>query len=83
MCTITLSYDKNNQVASRHIAALLSTGLFVKLDSQEDLEIDYSDSSLYKTDRSLPKIDRDLTPEDLEKMIVEDIHSIYEAKYAL
>ena len=32
MCTVTLSYDQNNALARRKLAALLSTGLFVKKD---------------------------------------------------
>ena len=34
MCTITLSYDQNNALARRKLAALLATGLFLKKDSQ-------------------------------------------------
>ncbi|MBR1521449.1 MAG: hypothetical protein IJ635_09455 [Bacteroidaceae bacterium] len=30
MCTITLSYDQNNALARRKLAALLSTGLFIQ-----------------------------------------------------
>jgi hypothetical protein len=28
MCTVTLSYDQNNTLARRKLAALLATGLF-------------------------------------------------------
>ena len=31
MCTVTLSYDQNNALARRKLAALLATGLFVRL----------------------------------------------------
>lgn len=34
MCTITLSYDQNNALARRKLAALLATGLFLKKDFQ-------------------------------------------------
>ena len=34
MCTITLSYNENDQTASEKLAALLSTGLFVKVNQQ-------------------------------------------------
>ena len=34
MCTVTLSYDQNNALARRKLAALLATGLF----SQESVE---------------------------------------------
>lgn len=30
MCTITLSYDQNNALARRKLAALLATGLFTQ-----------------------------------------------------
>jgi len=30
MCTVTLSYDQNNALARRKLAALLATGLFSK-----------------------------------------------------
>jgi hypothetical protein len=39
--------------------------------------------SYYEIDPSLPEINRDMTPQELEKLILEDIHSIYEAKYAV
>lgn len=35
MCTITLSYDKNNALARRKLAALLKTGLFQQGEVQE------------------------------------------------
>ena len=35
MCTITLTYDQNNALARRKLAALLSTGLFVMKDQQQ------------------------------------------------
>ena len=31
MCTVTLEYNQNNALARRKLAALLATGLFVKL----------------------------------------------------
>ena len=83
MCTITLSYDKNDKIASAKLAALLSTGLFLQLDTQDDLDIDYSDPSLFEDDPSMPVVDRDLTPEELEKLILDDIHSIYHPAYAV
>ena len=36
MCTITLSYDQNNALARRKLAALLATGLFLRTDSKLD-----------------------------------------------
>ena len=83
MCTVTLSFNQKDKEACEKLAALLSTGLFVQLDKQEDPEIDYTDSSLYEIDPSLPEIDRNLTPQELEQLILEDIHSIYEGKYAV
>lgn len=83
MCTVTLSYNQNDKAAIEKLAALLSTGLFVQLDSQEDLDIDYSDQSLYEPDPSFPEIDKDMTPEELEQLIIEDLHSIYKVGYAV
>ena len=83
MCTVTLSYDENNKVATEKLATLLSSGLFMKLDSLDNVVLDYSDQSLYELDPSLPIIDRDMTPEELEQMIVDDIHSIYKVAYAV
>ena len=36
MCTITLSYDQNNPLARRKLAALLATGLFKRGDDVKD-----------------------------------------------
>lgn len=36
MCTVTLSFDQNNALARRKLAALLATGLFLKKDFQPD-----------------------------------------------
>jgi len=83
MCTVTLSYNENDKAAIEKLAALLNTGLFVQLDSQKALDIDYSDPSLYEIAPNLPEVDRDLTPEELEQMIIEDIHSIYKFPYAV
>ena len=38
MCTVTLSYDQNNALARRKLAALLATGLFMQKDIQPDDE---------------------------------------------
>ncbi len=83
MCTVTLSYNQKDKQAREKLDALLSTGLFIQLDRHDDLDIDYTDSSLYEIDPTLPEINRDLTPQELEELILEDIHSIYEGKYAV
>ena len=83
MCTVTLSYNPKDDVAREKLAALLKTGLFVQIDRQEELNVDYTDPSLYEIDPSLPEINRDLTPQELEDLIIEDIHSIYKSKYAV
>lgn len=33
MCTVTLSYDQNNALARRKLAALLATGLFAQTET--------------------------------------------------
>ena len=49
----------------------------------EAKNIDETDRSLYDIDPSLPEINNDLTPEELERLILEDVHSIYEDSYAV
>ena len=44
MCTVTLEYNKSNALARRKLAALLATGLFVKLGEEPD-----------KTDKPMPE----------------------------
>lgn len=83
MCTVTLSYNDKDKAAIEKLAALLSTGLFVQIDKRDDLDIDYSDPSLFEVDPNLPKVDRDMSPEELEQLITEDIHSIYKVAYAV
>ena len=36
MCTVTLSYDQNNALARRKLAALLATGLFLKMSTESE-----------------------------------------------
>ena len=36
MCTVTLSYDQNNALARRKLAALLATGLFLRMDAKPE-----------------------------------------------
>ena len=49
----------------------------------KELDIDYSDKSIYAVDSQLPLPERDLTPEELEGLIVSDIHSIYQLRDAV
>lgn len=36
MCTITLEYNKSNALARRKLAALMATGLFVKISETKE-----------------------------------------------
>ena len=36
MCTVTLTYDENNALARKKLAALLSTGLFVSVPEKNN-----------------------------------------------
>ena len=84
MCTITLSYNENDSVASQKLAALLATGLFVQLDAPQELDIDYSDPSLYEDDDLiLPEGKDSYTPEELRDLLISDLKSIYGMKDAL
>ena len=40
MCTVTLTYDQNNALARRKLAALLSTGLFMTISEQTNKEVE-------------------------------------------
>lgn len=85
MCTITLSYNENDSVARQKLAALLSTGLFEQQESPKELDIDYSDQSLYEDDdmMALP-VDKDsYTPEELRTLLINDLNSIYGMKDAV
>lgn len=81
MCKVTLSYDKNDKVAGAKLADLLSTGLFVQVDTLE--EIDDSDPLLFVDDPSIPDVDRDVTPEELRSLLINDLNTIYGVKNAV
>lgn len=85
MCTITLSYNENDKVASQKLAALLATGLFIQQDASKELDIDYSDSSLYQEDdlMALPEGKDNYTPEELRALLISDLNSIYGVKDAV
>ena len=85
MCTITLSYNENDVVANQKLAALLATGLFIQHDSPKELDIDYSDSSLYEADdqMALPEGKDYYTPEELRDLLISDLNSIYGVKDAI
>lgn len=84
MCTITLSYNENDSVASEKLAALLATGLFILHDAPEELDIDCSDSSLFEdAPIALPDEKESYTPEELRAMLIDDLNSIYGVKDAV
>ena len=79
MCTITLSYNENDSVANEKLAALLATGLFTQQDISLELDIDYSDSSLYEeNDLMLPEEKDGYTPEELRALLISDLNSVAE-----
>ncbi|MBO4315965.1 MAG: hypothetical protein J5867_08410 [Prevotella sp.] len=83
MCIVTLSYNDKDKVASEKLAALLSTGLFVQLNRQEDLDIDYTDSKLYENSAPLSDEKEFYSPEELREMLVSDLNEIYGVKDAV
>lgn len=83
MCTITLSYNEKDKAASEKLAALLSSGLFVQINRQEDLDIDYTDSALYENSVSLPEEKEFYTPEELREILVNDLNEFYGVKDAV
>ena len=83
MCTVTLSYDEKNIAASEKLAALLSTGLFVQINTHDDLDIDYSDPSLYEDNISMQEGKEYYTPEELRAILISDLNQIYGVKDAV
>ena len=76
MCTVTLSFDANNALAQQQLQVLLSTGLFTQICTDNELDIDYSDTQLYE-ENSLPiPSDRNLSLDELEQLVVTDIRKI-------
>ena len=83
MCTVTLSYDEKNIAASEKLAALLSTGLFVQINTHDDLDIDYSDPSLYEDNISMQEGKEYYIPEELRAILISDLNQIYGVKDAV
>lgn len=85
MCTITLSYNENDSAASQKLAALLATGLFTQQNAPKELDIDYSNPSLYEENdlMSLPEEKDSYTPEKLRALLISDLNSIYGVKDAV
>ena len=83
MCTVTLSFNEKDKAASEQLAALLSTGLFVQLNRQEDLNVDYSDSTLYEDSVPLLEEKDYYSPEELRELLVSDLTEIYGVKDAI
>ncbi|MBQ8127634.1 MAG: hypothetical protein IJ176_04465 [Prevotella sp.] len=89
MCTLTLTYDKNNAEARQALAALLRTGFFTELSSSDDdsaAVIDYSDPWLYEDHGDLPQLPADkesYTPEEALNLILEDVRQIYRDNNAI
>ena len=86
MCTVTLSYDQNNALARRKLAALLATGLFTQHNLPVEPDIDYSDPSLYDYEAelaALPDGKESYTPEELRALLINDLNSIYGAQDAI
>jgi len=52
MCTITLSYDQNNALARRKLAALLATGLF-KQQTTDHNEPTQQEIDTYRQEREV------------------------------
>ena len=63
---------------------MIATGLFVQLDEPQELDIDYSDPSLYEDDElTLPEGKDSYTPEELRELLISDLKSVYGMKDAL
>lgn len=80
MCTITLSYNENDKVASEKLAALLSTGLFVQLNNEE-IDFDHSAPVLFEEDNmDLACEKEEYSPEELRALLVSDLNRAYGVK---
>jgi hypothetical protein len=83
MCTVTLSFNEKDKVASEKLAALLSTGLFVQLNRQENLDIDYTDPTLYEDSAPQPEEKEFYTPEELRDILISDLKDAYGVRDAV
>ena len=83
MCTVTLSYNGKDAAAIEKLAALLSTGLFVQVNTQSDLDIDYSDPSLFEDSVTMPEENKCYTPEELREILISDLNQVYGMKDAV
>lgn len=83
MCTVTLSYNEKDAAAIEKLAALLSSGLFVQVNTQADLDIDYTDPSLFEESISLPEEKEYYTPEELRELLISDLNQAYGLKDAV
>lgn len=83
MCTVTLSYNEKDKLASEKLAALLSTGLFVQINKQEDLNLNYDDTAIYEDNCPMPEEKEFYTPEELREILISDLNKIYGTKNAV
>ena len=83
MCTVTLSFNEKDKAASEQLAALLSTGLFVQLVRHDDLNVDYTDPTLYEDSVPLLEEKDYYSPEELRNLLVNDLNEIYGVKDAI
>lgn len=65
MCTVTLSYDQNNALARRKLAALLATGLF----SQESVENTEPTEDVVKAHRQEREMFLDYSKKSMSRII--------------
>lgn len=79
MCTVTLSYDKNNEQARQQLAALIASGLFLQLGPEEDSYVDEIMKGAY--DRVMQK--DAYTLEEAYKHTMGEIKAVYDNKYAI
>ena len=72
MCTVTLAYDRNNEQATRQLAALLATGLFTELfqdDEFPDLDDCVNDPDMLTRPECV-------TFDKRESKLIEDAHNM-------
>ena len=71
-------------MANQNLEALLATGLFTQLDVPGELDVDYSDQSLYEDDLVGLSDEKDsYTPEELRTLLISDLNSLYGVRDAV
>lgn len=81
MCTVTLSYDKNNATARQQLESLLSTGLFYVRKTPLHSDEVYEGTPSFEAFKIA--MGKNLSLDELEHLVVEDIRAICNERKAV